>query len=784
MARPLTFPINAPGARQTASAVVAVRGAFSTLRAAVSGTSPTFKALQKASQAATGQLTGALDPAVGRMSKAWQTNQKELAKLNAEVNDGALFAKETRSRMENALSTMVEFGATQAQVEQGQAKITQTSQKMGVTHAVAAKALEKLVDESENADVAMGALEDTLRVQAITGGKVEDVAKEMGAAFQGDTKILQRFDGQAKRAAKAIDEVNDPAKRAELIQKELTAALRRQTGVMGSVRRSYQSMRAQLSTLGPAFGVVKGAVLAVAGTIGGALVKSVKTYLGHSKTMSRQQKALSEAFHQFSGRVGSVVSQSIQLDKVMERLTQELNNQRTAAESNSSALGNVARFFAKLAIGAANLVGSIGFGVAMLVTFIVDGVTKMVKGALGGIAELAREVGQLLHDQGFLDPGTLKTLEQFANVVSSDTRHGTGDFGLTQKVEGYFSQFQSLLGDIEGIVDGGEGRTIKNDRIGRKGGAGGGGGGSSVPDEYKLLFAKESKYAQVQARAAKLLDKRLGKEKALGDVALRFQEAKLEGFAQEMDQYHNVIQLQRDAEASQKAQLASRRKAVFLAQIPDPLPPEKIAAIKAEAAALSEAARAQRLAMRDEEEGYSEAVRKALTGMRQQTAALQAQKKAMEDIKKVGIDAASSMIMAFGQAFAIIATGTGAIGKTFVGVFMSAVGSVVPILQAYGSALLAAQNLSGIGVLVAAGVLAGLLSAAQSAMQGGGGTPTSTPSSSDALQRQYRREREEEKQQTIQIDLYWGTEYVESQTRNLVRQGSELGMTRPRRRRA
>lgn len=124
----------------------------------------------------------------------------EYKQLTREIFKGNLAFQEVRSRIQNALETMIEFGATQKQVEQGFREITRVAKLTGRSQAEVARALEKLTDESGDATRALKELEGVVVRASASGERLEDAATRTGRSIAVSRNELDPFGAALARA--------------------------------------------------------------------------------------------------------------------------------------------------------------------------------------------------------------------------------------------------------------------------------------------------------------------------------------------------------------------------------------------------------------------------------------------------------------------------------------------------------------------------------------------------------------------------------------------------------
>ena len=331
----------------------------------------------------------------------------------------ATFEDEITSRVQNALDTMVEFGATTEQVSQAFNQLNKAQKAGAKGMAQQANVMRTLVDESENADFALRNVAKATTLAAQAGLKLEDAGRQLGQAFRGETAVLQNFDKAAKRAASAIDDITDPALRAKAIMIELNAATRRQNSVFAKLSNQFRLVGA----LAPNFTRgIKGLAAAFAGA--GAAVtaftaKSLKTYMEGSAKMRRANKRMEKSLKDLQFTFGAIVAQAAGLGDGMkgaqgavESLTKTLKENRVPIAQAIRDIGLVALevsnaitlpfrglklLFAGLQDVVFEVVETLDFAASQIVSIIV----QMMKGidmglqAVGKSARFAEDIARI-----------------------------------------------------------------------------------------------------------------------------------------------------------------------------------------------------------------------------------------------------------------------------------------------------------------------------------------------------------------------------------------------------
>ena len=269
---------------------------------------------------------------------------KAFVKAGESIND--TFSNEVRSRIQNALDTMVEFGATIGDVEAASKKLNKAQMSGTRGQAQQANVLRTLVDESENAEFAMKNMGRATTIAAQAGIKLEDAGRQLGMAFRGDTTILKNFDEQAKRAAAAIEKINNPAKRQKLIMEELARAQRRVGSSLNRLQDSFAAADAKLSAVGLSvkkLAVGLGGLGLAAFTAGFALLtKSVEEYRKGSDLAIESTNALTMSIEQAQNKTGKAISDFLELDLLMLELSKSIDEASSANSLFGKELAGVA----------------------------------------------------------------------------------------------------------------------------------------------------------------------------------------------------------------------------------------------------------------------------------------------------------------------------------------------------------------------------------------------------------------------------------------------------------
>jgi hypothetical protein len=333
---------------------------------------------------------------------------------------------EIRSRVDNAISTMVEFGAGAEQVEQGFALLAAAGDTGARGIAQQSNALRTLVDETEDADVALANVSKALDLAAATGLKAEDAGRELGKTLKGETGTLRKFDERARQAADAIDKIQDPALRAKMATRELERALKRQNSVLTKARDQVRAFTASQPGMVKALKASALAGVAAGAAIGAGMAKAVKSYLEGSASMRKATTKAKKAFGDLAFQIGGIITRSLGLDKALENSAEIIAKIGDFIERHRVAIARVITFVAKGAVHLASLVANIGLGIAMFATFIVEGIQELVRKGFGvvgdvmeSIADAIGSINRVASARGFgelIDPAVAQNLQDTAKA--------------------------------------------------------------------------------------------------------------------------------------------------------------------------------------------------------------------------------------------------------------------------------------------------------------------------------------------------------------------------------
>ena len=151
-----------------------------------------------------------LEKAMTQLDKSGSASMKGVAKAFDDMGGVAgAVTDEIKARVDGAISTFVEFGASQDQVAKGFALLGSASESGSHGVAQTSKALTALIDETEDADLALKNVSKALDLAAATGMKAEDAARTLGQTLSGKTsKVMTALVGETEDADLALKNVS------------------------------------------------------------------------------------------------------------------------------------------------------------------------------------------------------------------------------------------------------------------------------------------------------------------------------------------------------------------------------------------------------------------------------------------------------------------------------------------------------------------------------------------------------------------------------------------------
>ena len=388
--------------------------------------------------------------------------------------------KELENRIDNAYETMIEFGASPEEAISNLRNVQRAAGLTGVSVATLTKIAEKFADEAETTTVTTRDLAMTLDFAALSGERAEDSARLMALASIGQTDALKRLDKQAQAAAKAIDDIVDPQVRAKLIAQQITLAQKRQNSVLGKARQRWAAFKISLDLTDPSVqSMWKGlkllgvGALAVAGIIGGVLVKSIKTFTSQNVRTQRSLKKAARAWDDVKYTVGAVVLGYNDASKNINRTTGFLKKFNEFIKKNASTIQELVKFVARGIVFVAGGIAKVLLGFSGFVVGLLEGVQNAVQGIIEIINDtvfFARKIA--LEAQRFIaDDDEKKEINQKLRQlraeyeVTKKTLEKPIEFKLTEKVAGFIDLVSEAQDDADKFITGfgtGKGNSIKN----------------------------------------------------------------------------------------------------------------------------------------------------------------------------------------------------------------------------------------------------------------------------------------------------------------------------------
>lgn len=393
------------------------------------------------------QSAGSIDSlskAMGDLDKSGSAALKGVGQAFKQMGGSAgAVTDEVRSRVDGAISTFVEFGATQDQVAKGFKLLGQASATGARGIAQTANVMRTLVDETEDADLALKNVSKAFDLAAATGMKAEDAGRALGQTLKGETDVLRKFDKQATEAADAIDKITDPTLRAQAATRALEAAMKRQNSTLAKARNQVQAFAAAQPGLTKALKLTGATAVASFGAITAGMSASVKSFLEGSAKMRKASAKAEKNFKDLSFQIGGIITRSLGLDKALENSAGVLGKIGDFVQKHRVGFAKVIKFFAKGAVQIATVAANIGLGVAMFATFIVEGIQELVRKGFGVVGDVMASIGdsintlnRLAQARGFdtlIDPAIAQNLKDSARALQ-DVGSDPVSLPLTEKL--------------------------------------------------------------------------------------------------------------------------------------------------------------------------------------------------------------------------------------------------------------------------------------------------------------------------------------------------------------
>lgn len=755
--RPITFPMSAPGAQKTtadfkklATQMGFTEQAAESMAQGVADNSKQFK-----------DFDDAADQVLGKFST-----------LQKEVSSGRFFADETAARVDTALGALVEFGASQEQVGEAFRLTGAAATKYNKTQSEIAKTLEKLVDESEMVDASMRELGLAVQLADTKMLKLEDSGKLVGRVLRGDVAALRELSPAAKAAADAIEKIPDASERARLGMN----VLRREAGggvaALDSIRGTFGQMDAGLARLGIT-GVSSAAMLGTVATAAGAAVVGLAKLtfdgmLQFEKTTAEGQKRLelfNRELEKLENTAGGAAHEMVGFDEVVNTNTARLSGLSKVLkdlegdyEDNKYQVDNLTQGF-----------GYLGATLLWLASPF-KWVAAAAAGAKWGFDELVGTEDELADIQARV---TREIWENNRAILAIEGPMRTWQ----QRVDGMkkaWTDFKNTLADgvrTEGYYDPKTGDPLSSDipiELAPKKPTGGGRKRNVRQEILDEMAAGLAEFERLEARPADFAESiRAMVDK--GELWSKLTEEKLRRTRQTSREVSLLL-----ADLYRQSLKRAGGGVILSEQFQ-----RDIDGLSAASKRFIAAETAWKARFGDLPDTLSADVRTTVDEFNRLAAITEANTQLFVELDGVAQTTFSNMTMALGESLAIMATQTGSMGELFTGVFLDAMGALVPVLAAWGNALIAAESLWGVGVLVAAGVLAGLIGAAKSKLagRGRGGAP-SAARGSQATTIQNRARNDREQMMNLTFNLHYAADFVEQQQITAIQRAMQLFIIR------
>lgn len=278
-----------------------------------------------------------------------------------------VFTDEVERALDRAESTAVEFGATADQLPRIFGAIQKAAKANNRTFAEAAKAFEKLVDESEDTEYALDNVSEAMRRASRDGKKVEDAARDMGRGF----------------------------KEAQNRATPLATSFNRADSALADLGLGFVSSKQVLLAFTAAVVAAGAATLKFAKDSIGAAIKA-------SPTLTREVKELTTAYDKLKVSTGKAIIEQTGMVEVMDDLVLIFD----ALTENGSAAAEALDDFA----GGAKLIAS--------------GALSVVTGPLVAIASNFIDVDNAIR-------GAISSFREWTQVVNMGPRSDDAPFGLS-----------------------------------------------------------------------------------------------------------------------------------------------------------------------------------------------------------------------------------------------------------------------------------------------------------------------------------------------------------------
>jgi hypothetical protein len=369
---------------------------------------------------------------------------------------------EIRARIQNALDTMVEFGASVQDVEKALKKLNNT-QKDGIKGtAQQANVLRTLVDESENAEFALKNMERATELATKAGIKLEDAGRQLGMAFRGETQILQNFDKAAKDAASAIDDITDPALRSKAIMIALEQATRRQNSALQRLSNQFKMVGAVAPNFVKAVRFAAKAFVGLGAAITGVATKALKSYLEGTEKMRKSTESMKKTLKDLEFTFGAMVAEAIGLGDGFKGAEKEAKGLTKFLKDNRVPITQSMRDIALAGILAGQAITMPFKGIMLIfasasdiVTEFIKGVSVLAEGLLKLFVIIAKAQGKLKGKLGFeITPDELKNIEKANESIKQleETRKNVEPFARTTALTNSFNAAGEVIDKFEKLL--------------------------------------------------------------------------------------------------------------------------------------------------------------------------------------------------------------------------------------------------------------------------------------------------------------------------------------------
>ena len=367
---------------------------------------------------------------------------------------------EVNARVENALSTMVEFGASSDQVDRAMKRLKASGDVGARGIAQTSNALRGLMDESEDADAALANLDNALDVAAAASIKAEDAGKLYGQMLRGNTAILQEFDDQAKEAASTIDGIRDPTLRAKAAQLELHRAMVRQNSITAKLKDRIELLKIQNAGLSrvakaAATATMAGAAAftAVATVVGGVLAKSFNTYMEQNERLKGQFDDLGDKAESLTAQFGQMVAEAINAPGVFAAIGAAFEQLGQTLQSNKhgikTALKETTLAIIEVSVTGLAFMESLINGILEGFAYLTDAIGKGINKAV----ELTRNFAGTDLGKTFLPSTVLEWADSMESVGNSLEGVATSARGAAKRVSTLMRAGRGLAHTLHATVD-------------------------------------------------------------------------------------------------------------------------------------------------------------------------------------------------------------------------------------------------------------------------------------------------------------------------------------------